>query len=126
MTDFPLNERCYEDMKNRSVFESQERNPNGEIHEDWEFFSLDQIRKTFVLRQFHVEGFVNQYVLESLSEDGKSFVFVSEHIENIPRGFKARLTFKILSEDEFQQTFDLAGPGQEFACYSSGVMKRKK
>lgn len=115
----------YLEVKNRSVFEPQERNPKGEIHEDWGFISYDQIRKKFVFRQFHVEGFVNQYVLETISDEGKTFVFVSEHIENIPEGFKARLTYKVINDDEFLQSFDLAGPGKEYECYSTGVMKRK-
>ena len=37
-----------------------------------------------MLRQFHIEGFVNQYKLESISADGKTIVFISEAIENIP------------------------------------------
>lgn len=36
--------------------------------------------------------------------DGKTFVFVSEAIENIPAGFKARLTYRILDADSFEQT----------------------
>jgi hypothetical protein len=111
---------------NKAIFDPQDKNPKGETHEDWGVFSYDQSRKTFVLRQFHVEGFVNQYVLEGGPADGKMFVFVSEAIENIPPGFKARLTYKVLDADTFEQTFDLAAPGKDFECYSKGVMKRKK
>ncbi len=102
------------------------RIPAGEVHEDWGVFSYDKARKTFVLRSFHVEGFVNQYVLESPTADAKTFVFVSESIENIPAGFRARLTYRIIDNDTFEQTFDLAPPGQEFTCYSKGIMKRQK
>lgn len=112
-------------VKNEARFEPQGKNLEGEIHEDLGFFSFDQIRKKFVFRQFHVEGFVNQYVLESMGDDNKTFIFVSEQIENIPPGWKARLIYKILNENEFQQTFDLSAPGKEFECYSKGVMKRK-
>ena len=116
----------YLQVRNKAVFAPQEKNPKGETHEDWGIFSYDKARKTFVLRSFHVEGFVNQYVLEAVPPDGKTFVFVSESIENIPAGFRARLTYKILDADSFEQTFDLAPPGQEFACYSKGIMKRQK
>jgi len=75
--EFIFNDRFLK-MTNRSVFEPQAANPSGEVHEDLGFFSYDQGRKKHVLRQFHIEGFINQYVLESLSEDGKTFVFVSE------------------------------------------------
>jgi hypothetical protein len=113
-------------VRNKAVFDPQDKNPQGEIHEDWGVFSYDKARKTFILRQFHVEGFVNQYVLENAPPDGKMFVFVTEAIENIPAGVKARLTYKVLDVDTFEQTFDLARPGQEFICYSKGIMKRVK
>jgi hypothetical protein len=48
--------------------------------------SFDKGRKNFVFRQFHIEGFVNQYVMTSSSADGKTIVFTSESIENIPAG----------------------------------------
>jgi len=117
---------AYLHVRNKAVFAPQEKNPKGETHEDWGVFSYDKARKTFVFRQFHVEGFVNQYVLENAPPDGKTFVFVTEAIENIPAGFKARLTYKVIDADTFEQTFDLAAPGKEFECYSKGVMKRKK
>lgn len=113
-------------VRNRTVISPQDKNPSGEVHEDLGVFSYDKNRKTFVLRQFHVEGFVNQYVLESAPPDGKTFVFASEAIENLPPGFKARLTYKIVDPDTFEQTFDLAPPGQTFTCYSQGIMKRVK
>ena len=113
-------------VQNKATFSPQEKNPRGEVHEDMGVFSYDKARQTFVLRQFHVEGFVNQYVLESLPADGKTFVFLSEAIENIPAGFKARLTYRILDPDSFEQTFDLAPPGRAFTCTSKGVMKRVK
>ena len=39
-----------------------------------------------VLRQFHGEGFVNEYVMEPVLGDGKSFEFVTVRIENISAG----------------------------------------
>ncbi len=114
------------EVQNKAVFDPQEKNPKGEVHEDMGVFSYDKARQKYILRQFHVEGFVNQYILESLPADGKTFVFVSESIENIPAGFKARLTYRLLDPDSFEQTFDLAPPGQAFTCYSKGVMKRVK
>jgi len=111
-------------VRNEAVFDPQEKNPKGERHEDMGVISFDQTRKVYVFRQFHVEGFVNQYVSPGPEADGKTFIFVSEQIENIPSGYKARLTYRIVNENEFEQTFDLAEPGKEFACYSKGIMKR--
>jgi len=114
------------EAKNKSVYEPQEDNPKGEIHEDWSLFSYDQDRAKFVFRQFHVEGFVNQYVLDSLSEDGKTLVFVTEAIENIPAGWRARETYKILNDDEFVESFELAAPEQDFELYITNHFKRKR
>jgi len=116
----------YLQVKNVARFEPQEKNPQGQVHEDWGFISYDQMRKLYVFRQFHTEGFVNQYVCPGPSAEGKVFVFESEAIENIPPGFKARLTYRILDETSFEQSFDLAPPGKEMACYSKGIMKRMK
>ena len=86
--------------------------------------SFDKSRKKFVFRQFHVEGFVNQYVITST--DDKTIVFTSESIENIPAGFGARETYTILGPDEFKEVFEIAAPGKDFEVYSEGHFKRKK
>jgi hypothetical protein len=111
-------------VRNVSVLEPRGKNPKGEKHEDWGFFSYDSLRKAYVFRQFHVEGFFNQYVCAGPSRDGKTFVFLSETLENLPPGFQARLTYRILDQDSFEQTFDLAAPGQKMECYLKGVMVR--
>lgn len=113
-------------VQNRSVYDPQPKNPKGETHEDWGMISFDKSRKQFVMRQFHVEGFVNQYVNTSTSADGKTIVFTSESIENIPAGFRARETYKILGPDEFTEVFEIAEPGKEFEVYGEGHFKRKK
>ncbi len=111
--------------RHKSVYPPQEANPKGEVHEDWGFFSYDRSRKTLVFRQFHVEGFVNQYVLESSSPDGKVLVFRTEGIENIAPGWRARETYRIVSEDEFVETFELAAPGKDFEVYSVNRLRRR-
>ena len=113
-------------VQNRSVYEPQVKNPKGEVHEDWGLLSFDKGKKQFVLRQFHVEGFVNQYVQTTASPDGKSFVFVTEQIENIPAGWRARETYRIVGPDEFVEVFELAEPGKDFVPYTEGHFRRKK
>lgn len=110
----------------KSVYDPQEANPKGEVHEDFGLFSYDTLRKRFVLRQFHVEGFVNQYVAEGFTADSKRFVFETEAIENVPSGWRARETYEIVGEDEFTETFELAAPGAEFEVYSRNYLKRSK
>jgi hypothetical protein len=117
---------AYLRVQNKTTIAPSAQNPKGEVHEDMGVFSYDKARKAYILRQFHVEGFVNQYVLENVPAAGQPFVFVTESIENIAPGFRARLTYKFLDADTFEQTFDLAQPGKDFVCYSKGVMKRQK
>ena len=113
-------------VQNRSVYEPQAKNPKGEVHEDWGLLSFDKSRKQFVLRQFHTEGFVNQYVHTASSSDSKTVTFVTEQIENIPAGWRARETYRIVSPDEFVEIFELAEPGKDFALYTEGHFKRRK
>jgi hypothetical protein len=128
-----IGERSYEfilqgqflHVKNKATFEPQEKNPEGEVHEDWGVFSYDGGRKMFVFRQFHVEGFVNQYALDSASSDGKTLVFVTEGIENIPDGWRAKLTFIVENDDSFIEQFQLAPPGKDFGTCIENRWKRK-
>ena len=111
-------------VKNKSIYDPQEKNPNGEIHEDWGFISYDRARETYVFRQFHVEGFVNQYVLERIAEDRQTIRFVTEAIENIPPGWEAKESYQILGPDEFVEVFELAAPGKGFEIYSKSHFQR--
>lgn len=114
------------EITNKSTYPPSAADKNkGEVHEDHGFISYDNSRKSFILRQFHIEGFVNQYKLESISADKKTFVFVSEAIENIPAGYRARETYKIVDRDNFIETFEIAEPGKDFALYSEARLKRK-
>jgi hypothetical protein len=110
-------------VRNRSEYPPQEKNPKGEVHEDEGFISFDRSRKKLVFRQFHVEGFVNQYV-----EDGESsavrIVFTTESIENIPAGWRARESYVLQGADEFEEIFELAESGKPFEVYSRTRLKR--
>jgi hypothetical protein len=120
---FVLNERFIQ-IVNRSTYPPQEKNPKGEKHEDIGFFSYDKSAKKFVLRQFHIEGFVNQFNIESISEDYRTIVFGSTAIENIAPGWRARETYRILNDNEFVETFALAEPNQDFNTYSETHFRR--
>jgi hypothetical protein len=112
-------------VRNRSVYPPQDKNPKGENHEDWGMLSYDSGRRKVVFRQFHIEGFVSQYVMESPAEGETTLVFQTESIENIPSGWRARETYRIISDHEFVEIFELAGPGKEFEVYTENHFKRK-
>jgi len=112
-------------VHNRSEYAAQEKNPKGEIHEDEGWFSFDRARKKIVLRQFHVEGFVNQYV-EDADSPPSTIAFTTESIENIPAGWRARETYVLHGPDEFEEVFELAESGKPFELYSRARLRRVK
>lgn len=112
-------------VRNRSTYPPQEKNPKGEKHEDEGFFSFDRARKRIVLRQFHVEGFVNTYVQDADARPG-TLQFTTEGIENIPAGYRGRETYVLHGPDEIEEVFELAEPGKPFVRYSRTKLKRIK
>jgi hypothetical protein len=119
-----LNSRFVQ-VRNRSTYFPQEKNKKGETHEDVGVFSFDSGRKRIVLRQFHTEGFVNQYVLDPASTPGK-LVLVSEAIENIPSGWRARETYILTGANQLEEIFELAPPGKAFELYSRSRLTRAR
>ena len=122
---FVLNKR-YIEVRNRSVYPPTDQKPNGETHEDIGYISYDRSRHTFILRQFHIEGFVNQYSLDSMSADGRTFVFTSEAIENIAKGWRARESYQKASDQQFTETFELAAPGKPFEVYTKVTLQKSE
>ena len=126
-------EREYERMlgsrfiraRNRTTYPPQEKNPKGERHEDEGVFSFDRARKRIVLRQFHVEGFVNTYVQDLDAKPG-TVSFTTEAIENIPAGWLARETYIFHNPGEVEEVFELAESGKPFTVYSRARLKRVK
>ena len=94
-------------------------------HEDFGFVSFDRIHSRLVFRQFHIEGFVNEYVLTSDPKDGKKIELTSETSENSPAGWKARETYK-LSGDTLEHVFELAAPGKPFEPHTTATLKQKR
>ncbi len=115
----------YLNATHKSTYPPQDKNPKGEVHEDWGMISYDRGRKQFVLRQFHVEGFVLQYVFDSTASDAKTLVFITESIENFLPGWRAKETYKLLNHHEFIEVFELAAPGKEFEVYTQNHFKRR-
>ncbi|MDP3353330.1 MAG: hypothetical protein Q8S44_06295 [Flavobacteriaceae bacterium] len=120
---FTLNQQ-YIEVKNESVFKPTEKNPTGEVHQDWGFISFDKQRKLFVFRQFHIEGFVNQYIFNQAISTPEKLVFESEIIENFVPGGKARWTIIINNENAIETIFDLQMPGKEFVCYGTNKLEK--
>lgn len=119
---FVLRDQFIEE-RSTSTYLPQENNPKGEVHEHVSYISHDRARKLLVLRQFHVERFVIQYVQEGDSSGGR-LAFVSEAMENTPLGWRARETYIVHGPDEFEEVFELAQAGKPFDVYSRTRLKR--
>ncbi len=119
----PILNSKYIHVTNQSIYPPQDKNPKGETHEDMGMFSFDANRRCLVLRQFHVEGFVNQYIAEP-GAIGPPLVFTTEAIENIPSGWRARESYRAVGPDKVEEVFELAEPGKDFELYSHTRLKR--
>jgi len=106
-------------QRDKSVYKNK-----PESREDLGFFSYDQNLKKIAWRQFHSEGIVNEYILDTISADGKTFEFVTTSIENQPAGMRAKKAYRIISDDEYEETFSLAPPGKGFEVYTVAHLKR--
>jgi hypothetical protein len=109
--------------RNVSTYPPRPGHTSGEAHEHWSFFSHDRTRDVLVLRQFHQEGFVNQFVLLKSMSTPTRLVFDSESLENVGQ-WRARETYDLISSDEFIETFEIGAPGKPLHVYSRNHFKR--
>jgi hypothetical protein len=110
-------------QRDKSVYQPSDPAAKLLSHEDFGVFSYDTNLKKIVWRQFHSEGMVNEYTLDSVSADGKSLEFISTRIENLP-GFRAKKQYRFGSDSELEETFLLAQPGKDFETYTVAHLKR--
>lgn len=103
---------------------NESRYRSGEVHHHLAYWSLDRRRGRFVLRQFHQESFVNQFVATTADFAEGVLVMESESIENIPPGFRARETYRFGSADAFEEIFEIAEPNGAFQPYSHNRFTR--
>ena len=122
---FELN-GMYLSEHDKTVWEPKSEAAKPQVHEDFGWFSYDRSLKKIVWRQFHSEGFVNEYTLDTESADGKPLEFVTERMENSPSGWRAKESFQVLSADEVEATFFLARPGKGFEIHTRTLLKRVK
>ena len=112
-------------MINDSKFEPTDKKPEGEHHIDKGFISFDKQRKCIVYRQFNIEGFVNQYVLNDSLSIENTLIFETETIENFMPGGSARWTIKKADNNTIETIFEVSFPGGEFTCFGENSLTRK-
>lgn len=98
----------------RSVYPKQDRNKSGEIHSSLDLWSYDRRRERLVMRQFDSMGFVSTFVEDRAASTAGRLVLDSEHIENVPPGWKTRYTYTYRAPNEYEELFELdTGKGLE-------------
>ncbi|MHA1984577.1 MAG: hypothetical protein ACW967_09500 [Candidatus Hodarchaeales archaeon] len=100
--------------KNRVEFPPQKDNPDGEIHEDAGYFSYDTFNETGLLRVFYGEGYVSKYDLINYDKKNSHIIFEATENENLPSGYRTKLTLDSSSESSFSEKFEIASPGQNY------------
>jgi hypothetical protein len=100
-------------QRHASVRLPQEKSPQGDYHRELGVYSFDRERGVIVLRTFMVEGYVVRYACET---EPKRFVCTSESVES-GSGVRARLTVEVQDRYRFEETYELAFPGQELTTY---------
>jgi hypothetical protein len=101
-------------VEGRSVYPRQEGNPSGEIHTSSDLWSFDRRRNLLVMRQFDSLGFASTYVQDPAASTDGRLVLVSEHLENVPAGWRARYTYEHSQADSYRELFELdSGRGYE-------------
>ena len=114
----------YIEVVNDSKFKPTTDNPRGEHHVDKGFISHDQERKLIMFRQFNIEGYINQYALNTSVSNDSTLVFETEEIENLSGG-KARWTILINSDIKVETVFDVSFSRDEFTCMGINELERK-
>lgn len=120
----PLMKGTYIMSRTRAEFAPTQEKPGGDSHQDVGFFSVDKPGKRVMYREFNSEGFVNTYVLKSVSDNGRTFIFETIEVEGMADGWLARLTVTLKNRDEMEEKFELAAPGKEYATCGTNTFKR--
>jgi hypothetical protein len=110
----PIHNAHFIRVEGRSVYPRQEGNPSGEVHTSTDIWSFDRRRNLLVMRQFDSLGFVSTYVQDREASTNGRLVLVSEHLENVPAGWRARYTYEHTGADDYHELFELdSGSGYE-------------
>lgn len=119
-----LMNKQYIEVKHHSEFEPTEQNAVGEIHDDLGVISFDKDRNVVVFRQYHNEGFFNEYVLNDSISTPAKLIFETERIENFVPGGRAKFTINVIHQNEIQTVFDVGFPGKEMACFGTNDLQK--
>ena len=64
--------------------------------------------------------------MEDAGDHARGNAFVTEAVENIGAGWRARESYRFVGPDEFVETFELAKPGKDCRVYAETRLRRAK
>lgn len=82
----------------------QEKNPLGDFVRGVGFINFDKVKKNFVLTLFMSEGYIEKYI-GNYNPLNNEFEFELKDSANLPETIEAKLTIKILDDDEFEEIY---------------------
>ena len=103
---------------------AEQGQPTQPPHDRIGIVSFDTARQKLVLRQFHTDGSIIQYSADPYVK-GRQLIFLSEAVENMSPGFRARTTYDVIAPDELEEVVERADPGADFRVYSRSRVKRR-
>ncbi len=112
--------------KVRAEFPPQKNNIDGEIHEDAGYFSYDKFSNRGFLRVFYGEGYISKYVLINVDKKNSVLIFEANENENLPPGFRAKITLQLETISTINEKFELASPGKDYDMCIVNIWEKKK
>ncbi len=85
-------------------FPRQEKNLLGDFVRGTGFITYDKINDNYILILFMSEGYIQKYTgnYNSINEE---FDFDLKDSSNLPQNLEAKIKFKLLSDDEFEEIY---------------------
>ena len=121
------NQRIHNDrfikVEARSDYPPRGANTIGEVHTSTDVWSFDRRRGLLVMRQFDSLGFAMTYVQDAAASTNGRIVLVSEQLENVPAGWRARYTYEHPASNEYRELFELDS-GNGYERYVSNSFRR--
>jgi hypothetical protein len=111
-------------VEGRSEYPKQERNPEGETHVQTDMWGYDRARKLLTLRQFDSLGFASTYALDKDASTATRWILNAEQLENVPKGWRARYIYVLISSEEYEETLELDMDGKGFSPYVSNRFRK--
>jgi hypothetical protein len=112
-------------VEGRSEYPRQERNPKGEVHVQTDMWGYDRARRVLTLRQFDSLGFASTYVMDKGASTASRWVLNAEQLENVPKGWRARYIYVLVSSEEYEETLELEMDGKGFKPYVTNRFRKR-